>query len=60
MLFGIKEDFTEGSSFSEEHQKARRETEKSEREEKYKNRDKKKKVNRMFFNCFISNIHILE
>lgn len=41
--FGIKEDFAEGSSFKEEHQKARREAEKQEKEEKYKEREKHKK-----------------
>ena len=38
--FGIKDDFPEGSSFREEHQKARREAEKAERDEKYKSREK--------------------
>ena len=34
--FGIKNDFAEGSSFNEEHQKQRRDEEKAAREEKYK------------------------
>ena len=41
--FGIKEDFPAGSSFKEEHQKARRDQEKAEREEKYKEREKQRK-----------------
>lgn len=41
--FGIKKEFAEGSSFTEEHQVARKESEKAEREEKYKEREKSKK-----------------
>ena len=41
--FGIKEEFPEGSSFSEEHQKARKEGEKIEKEEKIKEREKQRK-----------------
>ena len=44
--FGIKEDFSEGSSFKEEHQQVRRETEKQEREEKYKEREKERQRRR--------------
>ena len=41
--FGIKEDFPEGSSFKEEHQKQRREAEKLEREAKYKEKEKQRR-----------------
>jgi len=40
--FGIKNEFAEGSSFKEEHQKARREEEKAEREERYKEKQLKR------------------
>lgn len=34
--FGIKNDFAEGSSFNEEHQKQRRDEEKAQKEARYK------------------------
>ena len=42
--FGIKNDFPEGSSFKEEHQKAKKEEEKAEREERYKEKQAKRCV----------------
>jgi len=44
--FGIKEEFPEGSSFKEEHQKTRKEEEKAERELKYKEREKEREKHR--------------
>ena len=51
--FGIKEDFPEGSSFKEEHQKQRREAEKLEREAKYKEKEKQKRRWKFCFLKFV-------
>ena len=51
--FGIKEDFPEGSSFKEEHQKQRREAEKLEREAKYKEKEKQRRRWKFDFLKFI-------